>query len=75
MMKRVLLYNKSIYKNLKQVYRVLEKCFSKVWKIKYSNIHLMAILASGLHRYHSDFGVALVDRVIEDIRIGLEVSM
>jgi regulator of nonsense transcripts 2 len=35
----------------------------------------MAILASGLHRYHSDFGVALVDRVIEDIRIGLEVSM
>ncbi|CAB4424993.1 unnamed protein product [Rhizophagus irregularis] len=59
----------------KEVYRVLEKCFSKVWKIKYSNIHLMAILASGLHRYHSDFGVALVDRVIEDIRIGLEQNI
>ncbi|CAG8474585.1 970_t:CDS:10 [Diversispora eburnea] len=53
----------------KETYKVLEKCFSKVWKIKYSNIHLMAILASGLNRCHSEFGVALVDRVIEDIRI------
>ncbi|CAG8713319.1 6006_t:CDS:2, partial [Scutellospora calospora] len=30
---------------------------------------------SGLHRYHSDFGVALVDRVIEDIRIELEQNI
>ncbi|CAG8467472.1 12964_t:CDS:10 [Funneliformis caledonium] len=59
----------------KEVYKVLEKCFSKVWKIKYSNIHLMAVLASGLNRYHSDFGVTLVDRVIEDIRIGLEQNI
>ncbi|CAI2187929.1 7012_t:CDS:10, partial [Funneliformis geosporum] len=59
----------------KEVYKVLEKCFSKVWKIKYSNIHLMAVLASGLNRYHSDFGVALVDRVIEDIRISLEQNI
>ncbi|CAG8501990.1 5188_t:CDS:10 [Ambispora leptoticha] len=59
----------------KEVYKILEKCFSKVWKIKYSNIHLMAILVSGLHRYHSDFGVALVDRVLEDIRIGLEQNI
>ncbi|CAG8543409.1 15191_t:CDS:10, partial [Acaulospora morrowiae] len=59
----------------KEVFKVLEKCFSKVFKIKYSNIHLMAILASGLHRYHSDFGVSLVDRVIEDIRIGLEQNI
>ncbi|CAG8586523.1 8837_t:CDS:10 [Ambispora gerdemannii] len=59
----------------KEVYKILEKCFSKVWKIKYSNIHLMAILVSGLHRYHSDFGVALVDCVLEDIRIGLEQNI
>ncbi|CAG8606881.1 31439_t:CDS:10, partial [Gigaspora margarita] len=59
----------------KEVYKVVEKCFTKIWKIKYSNIHLMAILASGLHRYHSDFGVALVDRVIEDIRIELEQNI
>ncbi|CAG8561233.1 3829_t:CDS:10, partial [Paraglomus brasilianum] len=59
----------------KEVYRIIEKCFSKIWKIKYSNIHLMAILAAGLHRYHSDFGVALVDHILEDIRIGLEQNI
>ncbi|CAG8551824.1 10052_t:CDS:10, partial [Dentiscutata erythropus] len=59
----------------KEVYKVLEKCFTKIWKIKYSNIHLMAILASGLHRYHSDFGVTLVDRVVEDIRIEIEQNI
>ncbi|RUP46340.1 nonsense-mediated mRNA decay 2 protein [Jimgerdemannia flammicorona] len=59
----------------KEVYSVLLRCFAKIWKIKYSNIHLLAILVSGLHRYHSDFGVALVDQVIEDIRAGLELNI
>lgn len=48
------------------------RLFSKVWKIKFSNIHLMAILVNGLSRYHSDFSIAIVDSVVEEIKVGLE---
>ena len=48
------------------------RLFSKVWKIKFSNIHLMAILVNGLSRYHSDFSIAIVDSVVEEIKIDLE---
>jgi len=58
-----------------KIVHVLNKCFQKIWKIKYSNIHLISILASGLNRYYSDFGVQLVDSVIEEIRVGLEMNI
>ncbi|CAO3671679.1 unnamed protein product [Umbelopsis ramanniana] len=58
-----------------KIVHVMNKCFQKIWKIKYSNIHLISILASGLNRYHSDFGVQLVDSVIEEIRVGLEMNI
>lgn len=32
----------------------------------------MAILVNGLSRYHSDFSIAIVDSIAEDIRVGLE---
>jgi regulator of nonsense transcripts 2 len=77
------LNKKSLEKILKQlrkmdwtdpkIVHILNKCFQKIWKIKYSNIHLISILASSLNRYHSDFGVQLVDSVLEEIRVGLEV--
>ncbi|CEP12054.1 hypothetical protein [Parasitella parasitica] len=54
---------------------ILSKIFQKIWKVKFGNIHLMAILASGLNRYHSDFGVQVVDSVVEEIRIGLEQNI
>ncbi|CAO3598476.1 unnamed protein product [Absidia cylindrospora] len=54
------------------IQHLLNKVFQKVWKIKYGNIHLMAILASGLNRHHSFFGMQLVDSVVEEIRVGLE---
>ncbi|KAI9475926.1 MAG: armadillo-type protein [Benjaminiella poitrasii] len=53
----------------------LIKIFQKIWKVKFGNIHLMAILASGLNRYHSDFGVQIIDSVVEEIRIGLEQNI
>ncbi|KAG0290607.1 hypothetical protein BGZ98_003367, partial [Dissophora globulifera] len=56
----------------KEIYNLVLRLFSKVWKIKFSNIHLMAILANGLSRYHSDFSIAVVDSVIETIKVGLE---
>ncbi|CDS03680.1 hypothetical protein LRAMOSA01081 [Lichtheimia ramosa] len=79
------LTKKSLDKILKQlrklhweddsIFKLMVKVFQKVWKIKYSNIHLLAILASGLHRYHSDFGVQVVDGVVEEIRSGLEQNI
>ncbi|KAI8891377.1 ARM repeat-containing protein [Backusella circina FSU 941] len=58
-----------------EIFNLMVKIFQKIWKIKFGNIHLMAILASGLNRYHSDFGVQIVDGVIEEIRIGLEQNI
>lgn len=41
----------------------LLKCFMKVHKGKYGQIHLIASLTSGLSRYHDEFSVAVVDEV------------
>ncbi|KAL1915546.1 uncharacterized protein VTP21DRAFT_6670 [Calcarisporiella thermophila] len=86
---RKLLYSDLSKKSLDKIVKLLRKLhwedrkisdillniFSKIWKVKFGNIHLMAIVASGLNRHHSDFGVALVDRVLEEIRVGLEGNM
>ncbi len=32
----------------------------------------MAILVNGLSRYHSDLSIAIVDSVVEEIKVGLE---
>ncbi|KAH9722581.1 Regulator of nonsense transcripts UPF2 [Citrus sinensis] len=39
----------------------LLKCFMKVHKGKYGQIHLIASLTAGLSRYHDEFAVAVVD--------------
>ncbi|VAI58745.1 unnamed protein product [Triticum turgidum subsp. durum] len=52
----------------------LVKCFLKVHKGKYSQVHLIALLTAGLSRYHDDFAVAVVDEVLEEIRVGLELN-
>ncbi|KAK1293378.1 Regulator of nonsense transcripts UPF2 [Acorus calamus] len=52
----------------------LLKCFMKVHKGKYSQVHLIAILTAGLSRYHDEFAVAVVDEVLEEIRLGLELN-
>lgn len=41
----------------------LVKCFLKVHRGKYSQVHLIALLTAGLGRYHDDFAVAIVDEV------------
>ena len=40
--------------------------------MKYSNIHLLAILVGALYRYHQDFVVDILDNVMENITLGLE---
>lgn len=79
------LCKKSLDKVLKQLRKlhwedasirtIMSKIFQKIWKVKFGNIHLMAILASGINRYHTDFGVQIVDGVVEEIRIGLEQNI
>ncbi|PHH71135.1 hypothetical protein CDD80_5494 [Ophiocordyceps camponoti-rufipedis] len=51
---------------------VLEKVFSRPGKVKYGNIHLLAILLSSLHRYHPEFVVKIIDNVVENVSLGLE---
>ncbi|GMN51185.1 hypothetical protein TIFTF001_020343 [Ficus carica] len=52
----------------------LLKCFMKVHKGRYGQIHLVASLTAGLSRYHDEFAVAVVDEVLEEIRLGLELN-
>lgn len=74
--------NRNYTKILKQIRRlhweetevvaILEKVFSKPGKVKYGNIHLLAIIASALYRYHQDFVTTVIDNVLEYIVLGLE---
>ncbi|GAA6010941.1 hypothetical protein JCM10207_004002 [Rhodosporidiobolus poonsookiae] len=56
------------------IVRKLHNAFTKVWKIKYSNVHLFAVLLYDLGRYHPEFSVAVIDDVLEYIRVGMEVN-
>jgi hypothetical protein len=48
------------------------KCVLKVCKGKYAQLALAASLVAGLARYHSAAGVALVDLLLEELRVGME---
>ncbi|GAA5823590.1 hypothetical protein JCM3770_003517 [Rhodotorula araucariae] len=56
------------------IVRKLHNAFTKVWKIKYSNVHLFAVLLYDLGRYHPDFSIRVIDDVLENIRTGMEVN-
>lgn len=57
-----------------QVHGWILSAFTEVWEIKYENIGHLAGLVYDLQRYHPGFSVAVVDQVMEDVRIGMEVS-
>lgn len=57
---------------LHKVVDVLERIFSKPGKVKYGNIHQLAILVGALHRYHQDFVITIIDNLLEHITLGLE---
>ena len=56
----------------KEVVTMLEKIFSKPGKVKYSNIHLLAVLLGALYRYHQDFAISVIDNILEQVTLGLE---
>uniref|UniRef100_A0A914UNX1 MIF4G domain-containing protein n=1 Tax=Plectus sambesii TaxID=2011161 RepID=A0A914UNX1_9BILA len=50
------------------------KCLSAPWNVKYSSVQYLASVVAGLMWYHDWLGYAVVDRVLEDIRIGMEIN-
>jgi regulator of nonsense transcripts 2 len=58
-----------------EIFVLLQKIFTKVWKLKFSNIYYLAQIAASLMRYHLDFVIALVDSVFEYVRTGLEMNL
>ncbi|KAF2456174.1 armadillo-type protein [Lineolata rhizophorae] len=57
-----------------EVVHALEKIFTKPGKIKYSHIHLLAVMMSSLNRYHLDFVIMIIDDLLEYITLGLELN-
>lgn len=56
------------------IVNLLHKVFAKPGKIKYSNIHLLAVILGTIHRYHQDFAIAIIDDLLESITFGLELN-
>lgn len=69
---RILKSIRKLHWEEEDVVRILENIFSKPGKVKYGNIHLLAIIASALYRYHQSFIISVVDNVLEQVTLGLE---
>ncbi|KAK5109593.1 hypothetical protein LTR62_006830 [Meristemomyces frigidus] len=78
------LSKKSLEKVIKQIRKlhweeaevvdVLRKIFVKPSKIKFSNVHLLAVMLGALYRSHVGFAISVIDEVLERITSGLETN-
>ncbi|PAA94156.1 hypothetical protein BOX15_Mlig018107g5 [Macrostomum lignano] len=50
------------------------RCFTSVWCIPYSSVHCLASVLAGLAPYQPSVAIAVVDNVLEDIRLGMEIN-
>jgi regulator of nonsense transcripts 2 len=57
-----------------EVINLVHKVFAKPGKIKYSNIHLLAVILGTIHRYHQDFAISVIDDLLESVVFGLEMN-
>ncbi|KAK0832415.1 mRNA decay protein [Friedmanniomyces endolithicus] len=57
-----------------EVVSVLRKIFTKPSKIKFSNVHLLAVMLGALYRFHADFAISVIDDVLERVTVGLETN-
>lgn len=71
---KILRHIRRLHWEEKEVVAILHKVFSKPGKVKYGNIHLLAILLSALYKYHGEFVVGVIDQVTESICLGLELN-
>lgn len=58
-----------------EVVTVLSEVFIRVWRLKFSNIYLLALLLADLQPHHSDFVIAVIDAVCEETRLGMEQNL
>ncbi|CAO1623073.1 unnamed protein product [Sympodiomycopsis kandeliae] len=54
---------------------VLTELFMRVWRIKFSNIHLLSLLISDLQPHQPAFVISIIDAVCEEIRVGMELNL
>jgi hypothetical protein len=52
----------------------LFRVFTEIWEVKFGTISLLAMVVYDLQRYHPEFGVSVVDQVLEDVKAAMEVS-
>jgi regulator of nonsense transcripts 2 len=57
-----------------EIMKMMVHLLSCPWKIQYNHLPLLAVIVSGLYRYHTELGVLVVDEILEHVRVGLEVS-
>ncbi|MCJ1313923.1 hypothetical protein MMC25_007603 [Agyrium rufum] len=55
-----------------EVVEILFKIFTKPAKVKYSNVHFLALLLAALYRYHQAFVISVIDDLLERVTLGLE---
>ena len=53
----------------------LRNIFLRPWRIRFSHLHLLAILLHDLQAYQPDFAVSVLDGVCENIRTGMESNI
>ncbi|WVW79596.1 hypothetical protein I302_101565 [Kwoniella bestiolae CBS 10118] len=58
-----------------ETYEFILSSFASPNDIKFGNIPYLAALVYDLQRYHPEFSIAVVDQVMEDIRIGMEENI
>ncbi|RSH95137.1 hypothetical protein EHS25_000223 [Saitozyma podzolica] len=58
-----------------EIYDYVLRSFTEIWEIKFGNIPYAAALVYDLQRYHPEFAIAVVDQILEDIRIGMEENI
>ncbi|PGH15404.1 hypothetical protein AJ80_05588 [Polytolypa hystricis UAMH7299] len=71
---RILKAIRKLHWEEQEVVEILERMFIKPGKVKFANIHLMAIIVSALARYHQEFSIGIVDELLERITLGLELN-
>lgn len=55
-----------------ETYEILRKIYTRPDEIKFGNLHLLAVILGGLHKYHQDFTIMVLDDVLEMISVGLD---
>ncbi|KAI1266069.1 armadillo-type protein [Xylariaceae sp. FL1019] len=55
-----------------EVVAIFAKIFSRPAKVKYSSIHILAILLGAIYRYHPSFALSVIDKVSNAVTFGLE---